>query len=260
MSNLDMVADGSSASSSEWKHLPKFDQFGVVNWTKRLRVWLMRKNRNHLGLEERPHRPADNASTAASVPSSEAVQPVAEALEIVDQYFREKDMLPPDDPDKEMLASELVNKLVIRFRGETQYELVELNKQFASFRILQGELVCTAIDRLNGIVQKMTELGEPPTDVSKKTKLQTALETRKDLEQLYTNIYLKGDISFNEMITICRRFDQAKGLPQESSAPEVHWNSSDQEVTCSYSKCGKRGHTQKNCWMKKKDLKISQMK
>mmetsp|Transcript_18889 Transcript_18889/g.27258 ORF Transcript_18889/g.27258 Transcript_18889/m.27258 type:complete len:103 (-) Transcript_18889:474-782(-) len=70
MSNLDMVADGSSASSSEWKHLPKFDQFGVVNWTKRLRVWLMRKNRNHLGLEERPHRPADNASTAASVPSS----------------------------------------------------------------------------------------------------------------------------------------------------------------------------------------------
>ena len=278
MSNLDMVADGSSASSSEWKHLPKFDQFGVVNWTKRLRVWLMRKNRNHLGLEERPHRPADNASTAVKNKYKEdldkwlerkdtcissifeAVQPVAEALEIVDQYFREKDMLPPDDPDKEMLASELVNKLVIRFRGETQYELVELNKQFASFRILQGELVCTAIDRLNGIVQKMTELGEPPTDVSKKTKLQTALETRKDLEQLYTNIYLKGDISFNEMITICRRFDQAKGLPQESSAPEVHWNSSDQEVTCSYSKCGKRGHTQKNCWMKKKDLKISQMK
>ena len=274
MSISNMVADG----SSEWKLLPKFDQFGVVNWSKNLKVWLMRKNRNHLGLEDRPVRPANNAPVTVrnkykedldkwlerkdTCISSifEAVQPVAEALEIVDQYFREKDMLPQDHPDKEQLASELISRLIVRFRGEIQYELVELNKKFAGFKILPGELVCAAIDRLNGICQKMSELGEPPTDIAKKTKLQTALETRSDLEQLYTNLYLQGDITFIDMITICRRYDQAKGVPKEGT-DEVNMNSTaDENEVCSYPKCGKRGHSQKSCWKKKRDLKIAKLR
>ncbi len=274
MSISNMVAD----SSSEWKLLPKFDQFGVVNWSKNLKVWLMRKNRNHLGLEDRPVRPANNAPVTVrnkykedldkwlerkdTCISSifEAVQPVAEALEIVDQYFREKDMLPQDHPDKEQLASELISRLIVRFRGEIQYELVELNKKFAGFKILPGELVCAAIDRLNGICQKMSELGEPPTDIAKKTKLQTALETRSDLEQLYTNLYLQGDITFIDMITICRRYDQAKGVPKEGT-DEVNMNSTaDENEVCSYPKCGKRGHSQKSCWKKKRDLKIAKLR
>ena len=49
MSNVDMVAGGSLG----WKQLPKFYQFGV-HWLMKLKVWLMRNNINHLGLEEHP--------------------------------------------------------------------------------------------------------------------------------------------------------------------------------------------------------------
>mmetsp|Transcript_17774 Transcript_17774/g.26257 ORF Transcript_17774/g.26257 Transcript_17774/m.26257 type:complete len:152 (+) Transcript_17774:268-723(+) len=44
------------------------------------------------GSSRRPH---------ASAPYIDTVQPVAEALEIVDQYLREKDILPYDDPEKD---------------------------------------------------------------------------------------------------------------------------------------------------------------
>ena len=38
-----------------------------------------------------------------------------------------KDILPQDDADKEVLASELLERLVIRFRGEIQDEFGDLN-------------------------------------------------------------------------------------------------------------------------------------
>ena len=36
----------------------------VVTWSKRLKMWLMRKRRNYLGLENRPERPPNNAAAA----------------------------------------------------------------------------------------------------------------------------------------------------------------------------------------------------
>ena len=100
----------------------------------------MRKKRNHLGLEDRPSRPPNNESAAAKKEYRtaldtwlerkdtcvsaiyEAVEGIPDALEIADQYILEKDILPQDDPDKEVLANELLERLVIRFRGEIQDE------------------------------------------------------------------------------------------------------------------------------------------
>ena len=46
-----------------------------------------------------------------------------EALEIVEQYIGEKEILPAKDPNKEIWAKELMARLIVRFRGEIQDEL-----------------------------------------------------------------------------------------------------------------------------------------
>jgi hypothetical protein len=79
-------------------------------------------------------------------------------------------LLPNNDPNKEILAKELLERLVLRFRGEIQEELGELSSRFTQFVILPDEKVCTGIDRLNGIVQKLIQHGQPPTEATKLSK------------------------------------------------------------------------------------------
>ena len=47
----------------------------------------------------------------------ESVQAVPKVLEIVDQYILEKEILDADHPNKEVLAKDLVSRLVNRFCG-----------------------------------------------------------------------------------------------------------------------------------------------
>ena len=89
----------------------------------------------------------------------------------MEQYIKENEILSANNPNKEVLASELIERLIVRFRGEIQDELGDLNEKFTHFIIPPGEKVCIGIDRLNGIVQKITQLGQPPTDASKLAKL-----------------------------------------------------------------------------------------
>ena len=63
MSIPNMVADNEK-EKSDMMGLPMFDSTNVVTWSKRLKMWLMRKRRNHLGLENRPERPPNNAAAA----------------------------------------------------------------------------------------------------------------------------------------------------------------------------------------------------
>ena len=88
----------------------------------------------------------------------------------------EKEILPANNPNKEVLASELIERLIVRFWGEIQDELGDLNKKITHFVIQPDKKVCTGIDRLNGIIQKLTQLGQSPTDASKLAKLKEALE------------------------------------------------------------------------------------
>ena len=130
-----MVAD-IKMEKDDVKGLPMFDSTNVVNWSKRLKMWPMRKTTNHLGMEEKPERPPQGAAAAVRVEYKhdlaawlerkdmcvssiyEAVQSVPEALEIVEHYMVEKEIMLEGDPNKEVLASELVERLIVgRFRS-----------------------------------------------------------------------------------------------------------------------------------------------
>ena len=98
----------------------------------------------------------------------EAVRKVPEALEVVEQCILEKEILPGNAVNKEVLAKDLLDRLVVvvRLRGEIiQDKLGDLNKKFTHVIIQPDEKVCTGVDRLNGIIQKMTQHGQAPTDV-----------------------------------------------------------------------------------------------
>ena len=72
MSIPNMVADNEK-EKSDMTGLPMFDSINVVTWSKRLKMWLMRKRRNHLGLGNRPVRPPNNAAAAVRQEYKEAL-------------------------------------------------------------------------------------------------------------------------------------------------------------------------------------------
>jgi hypothetical protein len=88
-----------------------------------------------------------------------AVEDNADAQEIADQYMLEKEILPANHANKETLASELLTRLINRFR-ELEDEVSKLSSQFTQFVMLPEEKVSTGIDRLNGIVQKLNQHGQ----------------------------------------------------------------------------------------------------
>jgi hypothetical protein len=270
-----MVADEKIESDIRNKGPPPIDTSDIVAWTKKLKMFLMKKKRNHLGLE--PHglvRPANNAPQAAKEAYRQeletwkerkdtcisaiydAAENDSEALEIVNQYLREKEALPIADPLREPLASDLITNLINRFRGELEDEVGDLNSKFTNFKILPGEKVTKGIDRLNGIVQKLSQHGRGPTIDSKLAKLKEALEI-PELKTLWVNIAL-----FAEVVATCKRYDKAmeKVSKMESSKLEINFTSTTEKVVCSYPKCGKTGHTQTQCWKKRRDQKIAALK
>ena len=58
--------------------------------------------------------------------SKSLTERIPDALENTDQYILEKDILSHDDLDKEVLAGDLLEMLVNRFRGEVQDALGHL--------------------------------------------------------------------------------------------------------------------------------------
>ena len=102
MSVSNIVAD-INKEREDMKGLPILDLANVVTWSKKLKMWLMQKKRNHLCLEDRPARPPNNASAVAKTEYRtaqdtwlerkdtcvsaiyEAVEGIPDALEIPDQ-------------------------------------------------------------------------------------------------------------------------------------------------------------------------------
>jgi hypothetical protein len=64
-----------------------------------------------------------------------AVEDNADAQEIADQYMLEKEILPANHANKETMASELLTRLINRFRGELEDEVSKLSSQFTQFVI-----------------------------------------------------------------------------------------------------------------------------
>ena len=116
--------------------------------------------------------------------------------------------------------------------------------------------MCTGIDRLNGIVRKMTQHGQPPTVEARLAKLKEALEI-PSLNQLWLTIFLRANPTYDEIVGTCKRYDKAMEQQRLNVVGEAHLNTDTGKVVCSYPKCGKSGHTQANCWKKKKDQKTA---
>jgi hypothetical protein len=196
-----------------------------------------------------------------------ACQDDCDANAIVSQYMLEKEMLPDVHANKDTSASELRDRLLNRFRGEVQDELGSLNKLYTSFAMNDKEKVCSGIDRLNGIVQKMRELNQPPSDASQLAVLRNALQI-PPLKSLWLAIALNPNPTYAELTSVCKRYDVA--MQNEALLDEAHFVSSDKgkkrgrpdtdatDTDCSF--CGKPGHVAEKCFSRIKERKAAQLK
>lgn len=185
-----------------------------------------------------------------------------EALQIADQYMLEKDMLPDDDAEKSPVAIELIKRIIDRFKDNAQDELGELNREFTSFKMEPGEKVCTGIDRLNGIIQKLTQHNQPPTAEAKLSKLEDALNI-PSLSELWLSVALKDNVTFDSLVLSCRKYDKAvEKVLKRNGEPAVLWTGEkkSEEIVCSYPACGKTGHSSKECFKRIADQKAGKAK
>ena len=141
-----------------------FDSANVVNWAKKLKMRLMRTIRSHL-LEAPPVRPPNNPAAAVR----------AEYKKDIKEWLERKDTCVSAIYET---AQHVPNAL----------EIVE---------------VCTGIDRLNGIVQKLTQHSLPPTPEARLAKLNQALQI-PSLEQLWLTISLCEDPTYDEVVSTCK--------------------------------------------------------
>jgi hypothetical protein len=279
MANSDMVAiEGSGADK---QRMPKIDKTSVVQWTKDIYMYLMFKNRNHKGFDAPPVLVGNAVAARATWEKLMdiwlerkdtcvstiyvACQEDCDATAIVAQYMLEKEMLPDGHANKETSASELRDRLLNRFRGELQDELGELSKKYTSFAMIPQEKVCSGIDRLNTIVQKMTELNQPPSDASTLAVLRNALQI-PSLKSLWLAIALNPNPTYVELMAVCKRYDVA--TRNEALLDEVNFVTPDKgkkrdrsetdAADCSF--CGKPGHVADKCFSRIKERKAAQLK
>jgi hypothetical protein len=223
-----MVAGDEDVDSRTLQNIPVFDQGNVETWVKDLRIALMARHRNHLGLGARPvvnwqgtGTPAQRAkfdkeeeiwlerkdTCVCAIYAAVKEDPVAR--EVVDQYLTEKEIAAAVNADQgETLASEIIGRLTTRFRGDVQDEINVWNSKFTSYVISPTETSSAGIDRLNGIIQKLRQHGQEPTDASKLSKLKEALEI-PSLEQLWMTIAMLENPSYEAITSTCKRYDKA---------------------------------------------------
>ena len=275
MSIPNMVADVKE------NDIPLFNPKDVKTWSKEFTISMMKKKRNHLGL--RPHglvMPPGNAprerqtdyekkvevwserndTCVASI--FEATKNFPEAFEIVDQYIEEKEALPVNDPNKEVLSEDLIKRLIARFEGQLEDELGKLSSQFTNFSFEPNKPVTPGIDRLNGICLKLGQHNRAPTVEAKVAKVVEALQKTEGLEKLWLGIVMLPNYTFDTVSQACKRYDGAMEKINEARATtdEIHYNDGDNQVVCSYPKCGKTGHTQAQCYLKKRDQQAAKWK
>jgi hypothetical protein len=66
--------------------------------------------------------------------------------------------------------------------------------------------------------------------------------------------------SFETIVASCRRYDKVSAKKGVLNGGEIHYNATTEKVICSYPKCGKTGHTQAQCFLKKRDQKAAAFK
>ena len=126
--------------------------------------------------------------------------------------------------------NDLLTRLIDRFRGEIEEEMADLSSKFTQFQISATEKVCTAIDRLNGIVQKLARHNRAPTADAKLAKLKEALNI-PELKQLWISIALLDNPTFAGVVSTCRKYDKAMERVTKTGG-EIHFTASTEKVVC----------------------------
>jgi hypothetical protein len=286
MANVDMVA------VEGWTNgMPDFVRENVVKWSEDLYMAKMAKDSGQLGFENAPVylTVAMGGEYAAGVPGRTqfmkdmdkwvtrkdscissiytACRKEADAAEQVSQYMREKAMLPVGHANKMTLASELRSRLILRFRDEIADELGKLNADFASFRLMSGEKAFSGVDRLNGIIQKLSELNAPPTEAANLSKLRDAINVDR-LEVLWITVSMMPNLTYAELCATIKRYDIAEKKKDERKIGEVNMvtpdkrkrGEADKDALDDCSHCGKPGHLASKCFAKLKEQKAAKLK
>ena len=290
MANVDMVA------IEGWTNgLPDFVRGNVVKWTEDLYMAKMAKDSGQLGFEHAPvyqlvalgglyaNGAAGRAQFAKDLEKwvtrkdscissmHTACRKEADAAEQIAQYMREKAMLPVGHANKMTLASELRSRLIARFRDEIADELGKLNADFAAFQLSAGEKVYSGVDRLNGIIQKLTELNAPPTEAANLSKLRDAINLDR-LEVLWVTVSMLPNLTFAELSATCKRYDVAEKkkserqtreevnmiTPEKNKRKRGDANKDALDDDCSH--CGKPGHPASKCFARLKEQKAAKLK
>jgi hypothetical protein len=105
----------------------------------------------------------------------------------------------------------------------------------------------------------LTQHHHAPTAEAKLAKLKTSLQIPA-INTLSINIALMSNPSYADVVQSCKRYDTAMEQLDNKTGGEIHFTASTEKVVCSYTKCGKPGHTQVQCYLKKKDQQIAELK
>jgi hypothetical protein len=300
------MAEDSNSSDSTGSGIAPFDEKGCLKWKQGAKIALMRMKRAHLGLEAAPHLPA-NHPTAAQRLAHEAwygrndmafslivgaCAGSAEATLVCDSYYEAtEEAVRPDNalPDWEKpptLARELMTRLMFRFEGHTQERLAGYLSDYSSMVVKDNETATVMIDRLQFLILKLTQLGQEPTQESRKEKLKAAIKVKR-LKELVGHIAMQPDLaSYDDLCAAVKKWDKAfenlevqtpsvnslggqmpmagkgkrRGAKQDNSERSKSDRGKGNKTKDKYHKtkaackhCNKPGHHISECWIKKRE-------
>jgi hypothetical protein len=280
-----MVADDRTRKEES---IEKFDSSKIVHWTREFKMSLKASGRGEdEGLLDPPVRPANNAAAAKHLEFKKefrewtnrnsgivgklwtACKQEKIAHDIIIRYAGEKEELPDNDPDKTMLGSEILRRLIVEFKDSDMAELGKWQAKFTSFRIVEGEKITEAMSRLDTIIQELRHRDEEPSASSKYQKITSAIALVKELAVIETILSTISDenSTYEFVCKVCRKYQYNKDKKDEddhSPEPEVHsiteGGGETSNVVCSYEHCGKKGHTAKECRTKARHLREQSFK
>jgi len=213
-----------------------FDKVDPRSWKQNFVIFLMRKERAHIGFQPMPVLALlpNNTLVARTLVWRKdihdwwiaqdkgisygmiACEDDPDADTVAKTYFASKVEADPPEP---ALLTELVAALETRFLGDQQVRIEALLGQYNAFAVESStEKAPAAIDRFKLIVQKLTQLGSAPTEGSKIEKIKSALKCQKRFETLNIILHMMpAGTTFDMLCDAAKSYDRAiMELPNHS--------------------------------------------
>ena len=162
---------------------------------------------------------------------------------------------------KDLIAKELLDRLIKKFRGNMQIQKQVAIYEFSEFRTLNPELNdgeqgaesgSDAITRLCELIQNKIRYGEEPSEESKKERLIRGLQCPRLAILMGTIITQPMSASFEDLCTMVENYDQQKSYLNSSSQATAEVNAISQSDRCSYPGCKRPNtHSTEKCFLKK---------